>query len=171
VAVARALPATHPSGRPAPGWVKLIIIPNSQDAQPAPSFELRRDIAEYVQGRAPASLTGLFVTGPSYLPVGVTAVVTPLDLSQAGPVGVAVQQALRAFFQPLTGGPGGAGWPFGRSVYVSDVATMLESVPGVDFVEEIELLLDGITQGDVVAVPPDRIVVAGPMRVRLRARE
>jgi hypothetical protein len=171
VAVARALPATHPSGRPAPGWVKLIIIPNSQDPQPVPSFELRREVADYVQQRAPASLTGLFVTGPSYLPVGVAAIVTPLDLSQAGPVGVAVRQALQAFFQPLTGGPGGAGWPFGRSVYLSDVATMLENVPGVDFVQEIELLLDGITQGDVVPVPSDRIVVAGPMRVRLRARE
>jgi hypothetical protein len=169
--VARALPATHPSGRPAPGWVKLIIIPNSQDPQPVPSFELRRDVADYIQQRAPASLAGLFVTGPTYLAVGVAAVVTPLDLSQAGPVGVAVREALQAFFQPLTGGPSGTGWPFGRSVYLSDVATMLENLPGVDYVQEIELLLDGITQGDVVAVPPERIVVAGPMRVRLRARE
>ena len=48
---------------------------------------------------------------------------------------------------------------------------MLEATPGVDYVEELDLLLDGITQGESVSVPMDRIVVAGPMQVRLRATE
>jgi hypothetical protein len=171
VAVARALPATHPSGRPAPGWVKLIIVPWGQEPQPQPSFGLRRQVQDFVQARAPAAIAGLFVTGPTYLPVGVAAVVAPVDLGQAGPVGVAVRQALEAFFHPLTGGPGGGGWPFGRAVYLSDVAAVLETLPGVDYVQELELLLEGTPQGEQVAVPLDRIVVAGPMQVRIRARE
>jgi hypothetical protein len=171
VAVARALPATHPSGRPARGWVKVIIVPHSQEPRPQPSFGLRRQVQDFILARAPASLAGIFVTGPRYLQVGVAAVVAPLDLTQAGPVGVAVRQALEAFFHPLTGGPNGRGWPFGRSVYLSDVAAMLEELPSVDYVQEFELLLDGLPQGEQVVVPPDRIVVAGPMRVRIRARE
>jgi hypothetical protein len=169
VAVARALPATDPSGHPAPGWVKLIIVPNSQDPRPQPSFGLRQQVLQYLQQRAPAGLTGVFVTGPTYLPVGVSALVAPLDASQAGPVGVGVRQALDAFFQPLTGGPDGQGWPFGRDVFLSDVAALLVSLPGVDYVQELGLLLDGIPQGEQVAVPPDRIVAAGAMRIRLLA--
>lgn len=171
VAVARALPATHPSGRSLPGWVTIIIVPRSREPRPQPSFGLRRQVQEFLQARAPADLTGLCVTGPTYLPVGVAAVVAPLDLRQAGPVGVAVRQALEGFFHPLTGGPAGRGWPFGRDVYLSDVAALLEALPGVDYVQEIELLLDDITQGEQIKVPPDRIVVAGPMRVRIRAAE
>lgn len=171
VAVARALPATHPSGRPTPGWIKLIIVPHSQEPQPQPSLGLRRQVRDFVQARAPADLAGLVVTGPTYLPVGVAAIVAPVDLSRAGPVGVAVRQALATFFQPLTGGPAGQGWPFGRDVYLSDVATLLEGLPGVDYVQELELLLNGIPQGEQVLIPPDQIVVAGPMRIRLRARE
>jgi hypothetical protein len=169
VAVARALPATNPAGRPAPGWVTLIILPRSQEPRPQPSFELRREVHDFVLTHAPASLSGLTVSGPLYLPVGAAVVVAPLDMNQAGPVGVAVRQALEAFFHPLSGGPGGRGWPFGRDVYLSDVAVALEAIPGVDYVQELMLLLDGIPQGDVVAVPSDRIVVAGPLQIRLQA--
>jgi len=166
--VARALPATHPSGRPAPGWVTVIILPHSQDPRPEPSSELRRQVKQYLQARAAASVADIAVVGPRYLAVGAAAVVAPVDPSEAGPVGVAVREALEAFFHPLTGGPDGAGWPFGRDVYLSDVAATLERVPGVDYVHQLELLLDGITQGEVVEVPPDRIVVAGPVKIRLR---
>jgi predicted phage baseplate assembly protein len=171
VAVARALTATHPSGRPAPGWVKLIVVPNSQEARPQPSFGLRHRVREYVEARAPAGLAGVFVTGPIYLSVGVSTVVASVDVGQAGPVGVALRQALEAFFHPLTGGPSGQGWLFGRSVYLSDVAALLEALPDVDYVERLELLLDGISQGEQVAVPPDRIVAAGPMQIRIRSSE
>src|SRR5207302_2584859 len=40
VAVARAVPATNPAGRTVPGWVTMVIIPQSQDARPVPSFGL-----------------------------------------------------------------------------------------------------------------------------------
>lgn len=169
VAIARCLPMTHPSGRPHPGWVTLILVPNSRDPQPQPSFELRRGVQDYILARAPASLAGVFVTGPTYLEVGAQVVVAPLELSQAGPVGVAVRQQLETFFHPLLGGPDGRGWPFGRAVYLSDVAAVVESVPGVDYAQELDLRRNGITQGERVDVPPDRIVVAGAIRVTIRA--
>jgi Baseplate J-like protein len=171
VAIARALPATHPSGRRAPGWVTLIVVPESQEPQPRPSFELRRQVQDYILARATGDLAGLAVIGPTYLAVGAACTVSPVDMTQAGPVGVAVRAALEAFFHPVTGGPDGTGWPFGRAVHLSDVAAIVEAVPGVDFVQELELLRDGIPQGELVDVPPDRIVVAGRVQVRVRAEE
>jgi predicted phage baseplate assembly protein len=170
VKLARAIP-TNDLGRRRAGWVRLVIVPDSADPRPTPSFELRRQVQSFIEERAPAGLGGLRVVGPHYLPVGVNAVVAPLDLSQAGPVGESVGRALEGFFHPLTGGPEGEGWPFGRDVYLSDVAALIENLPGVDYVQELDLLLDNLPIGEQVEVPDDRIVVAGTMKVLIRAAE
>lgn len=173
VAAVRVLPATAANGRPAPGWVTIVIVPQSEEAQPQPSGELRRQVHDYLAARAPATLSGgrIAVIGPTYLPVGVTAVVAPRDPGQAGPVRARILQALARFLHPLTGGPDGDGWPAGRDVFLSDLAALLEGVAGVDYVKQLDLLLDGAPVGPQVAVPPDRIVVAGPLRVELEATE
>lgn len=72
---------------------------------------------------------------------------------------------------PLTGGPEGQGWPFGRDVFLSDVAAVLEAVSGVDYVQTLNLLLDNVPSGERIDVPPDRIVIAGPIRITLVERE
>jgi hypothetical protein len=150
--------------------VTLIIVPQSQEPQPQPSFELRRAVHDHLAARALASVIAdrISVIGPTYLPVGVTAAIAPRDASAAGVVARSARAALAAFLHPLTGGPMGRGWPFGRDVYLSDVAALLEGVPGVDYVSELDLVLGDAPVGERVAVPPDRIVVAGPIRVEVQ---
>jgi hypothetical protein len=63
------------------------------------------------------------------------------------------------------------GWTFGRSVYLSDVAAMLERVVGVDYISQLNLLRDGTPQPEEVVIPADRIVVAGPLRILLQGEE
>jgi baseplate J-like protein len=172
VAVARALPTTQPSGRFAPGWVTVRIIPQSSDARPMPSFELRQRVREFLAERAPAAIASrITVMPPEYLAVGVDAVVSPIDPAAAGTVRDAVTGALSRFLHPLTGGPWGDGWPFGRAVYLSDVAALLEAVPGLDFVESLALLVDGVHMGERVSVPAERLVVAGPLGITFSGGE
>ena len=170
VAAVRVLPATAPNGRPAPGWVTVIIVPQSHEPQPQPSLELRDAVHAHLLARAPATLAAerLAVIGPTYLPIGVSAAVVPHDLGEAGAVKEAVRSALARFLHPLTGGPEGRGWPFGRAVYLSDVAALLESLGGVDHMEDLNLLLNDTPRGEWIAVPPDRIVVAGALRVEMK---
>jgi hypothetical protein len=170
VAAVRVLPATAPNGRPAPGWVTVIIVPQSHEPQPQPSLELRDAVHTHLLARAPATLAAerLAVIGPTYLPIGVSAAVVPYDLGEAGAVEEVVRSALARFLHPLTGGPEGRGWPFGRAVYLSDVAALLESLEGVDHVEDLNLLLNDTPRGEWIAVPPDRIVVAGALRVEMK---
>lgn len=172
VAVARALPATDAYGLPAPGQVRVIVLPDSADPRPTPSFGLRRTVEAHLRRRSPASLAGrVFVSGPDYQPVGVVAEIMPVDQDQAGPVAASATAAVRAFLHPLTGGPQGHGWGFGRDVHSSDLARVLAETPGVDFVRTLELLADDVPVGDVVAVPPGRIVVAGEIRISLAGGE
>ncbi|MEF8701278.1 MAG: baseplate J/gp47 family protein [Candidatus Accumulibacter sp. UW20] len=49
---------------------------------------------------------------------------------------------LRRFFDPLAGGQDGTGWPFGRPVSVYELYRIIESVPGVDHVESVEMNAD-----------------------------
>jgi predicted phage baseplate assembly protein len=173
VAAVRVLPATAPNRRPAPGWVTVIIVPQSHDARPQPSLELRALVHDYLAARAPATLVAgrIAVIGPTYRPVGVAALIAPRVVGDAGLVADAARAALATFLHPLTGGPQGHGWEFGRDVFQSDVAAILESLPGVDYVAQLDLLLDDAPAGARVPIPTDQIVVAGSMRIEMRVPE
>jgi len=166
----RVLPTTAANGRPSAGSLTVIIVPQSQDAQPQPSFELRQIVHDFLTLRAPATVAALniAVIGPTYLPVGVAGILVPKDVSTAGSIAQAATAALQAFLHPLTGGPDGDGWAFGRGVFASDVAAILEAIPGVDHAEFLELQLNSTPAGDSVTVPPDRMVVAGPLFIEVR---
>jgi len=170
VAVARAIPTRNPSGITVPGWVTLIIIPQSQEPQPLPSFGLREEVRTYLEQHAPgdtAAAHQIEVIGPTYLPIDVTATLAPKDPAQTGTVEQDALSALAEFLHPLYGGPDGLGWDLGRSVYVSDIAGVLGNVDGVDYIEELSLSVNGVLQGDNVPVPPDQIVVAGQLKLTL----
>lgn len=173
-AVARAIPVRNPAGRPIPGWVTLLIIPYSEEPRPWPSFGLREQVRRFIEARAPADLAaarGIYMTGPDYLSLDIAATVAPVDPAEAGAVETRARKALGEFLHPLLGGPEGRGWELGRDVFLSDMAAVLERVPGVDYVEELALLLGGALQGERVSVAPDRTVVAGDIRLKLEAAE
>jgi hypothetical protein len=173
VAAVRVLPATAPNGRPAPGWVTVIIVPQSQEARPQPSLELREQVREYLNARTPGTLepAHVAVIGPTYRPVGVAALITPRVRGEAGLVTDRLKATLLRFLHPLSGGPESRGWDFGRDVFLSDVAAILEATPGVDYVRQLDLLLDGTPVGTRVDVPIDQIVVAGQLRIEMEAGE
>jgi hypothetical protein len=169
VAVARAVAARDAGGRPAPGWVTLVITPHSTEPRPYPTFGLREHVRRFVAARAAGDLPAdrIVVTGPDYQPVDVSATLVPTEPSEAGAVERAVHDALLTFLQPLRGGPAGRGWRPGQSVYASDLAAVIEHVPGVDYTAELALLRDGVAIGERLDLSPDRIPVAGGLRLRL----
>lgn len=170
VAYARALPTRTASGRSLPGWVTVIVIPHGMEAQPFPSVGLREQVEAFLAARAPAELASdrrVAVVGPDYLPVDVSATIAPRLIAEAGVVERAARAALQQFLHPLYGGPQGQGWELGRHVYLSDVAAVLERVPGLDYADDIALLSQGVPQGTELVVAADRIVVAGTLRLKV----
>jgi predicted phage baseplate assembly protein len=47
--------------------------------------------------------------------------------------------ALYRYYNPLAGGPDATGWPFGRPVVVGEAFALLQRIPGVDFVDDVQL--------------------------------
>ena len=170
VALARAVAGRDAGGLAAPGWVTLVVIPQSAEPRPYPSFGLREQVRTYVSARAACDLVAaeqIFVTGPDYQPVDVAATVVPLDPSQAGAVERAVHDAVATFLHPLRGGPGGQGWQPGAEIFVSDLAAVVEHVDGVDYGQELALLRNGVAAGESLRLGADRVPVAGAIRLRL----
>jgi predicted phage baseplate assembly protein len=48
-------------------------------------------------------------------------------------------EALYRYFHPLSGGPEGSGWPFGRPVQVGEVYSVLQGLRGTEIVEDVRL--------------------------------
>jgi uncharacterized phage protein gp47/JayE len=170
VRIARAIAGLSETGRTLPGWVTVMIIPFGKEAQPYPSFGLREEVRRYIEARACADIAALHrvqVTGPAYLPIGVTATVVPLDPSQAGAVEESVRATIERFLHPLFGGPNGAGWDLGRDVFISDIAAQLERTLGVDYIEDLALVMNGVPQGESVLVADNEVVCAGVIQLRL----
>lgn len=170
-AIVRAIPGRNPAGVHLPGWVTLLVVPYSQEPRPYPSFGMREQIRKSLEQRAPADLAGLHriqVTGPKYRPVDVAATIVAVDPSQSGIVEKNARARLEHFLHPLFGGPAGEGWDLGRDVFLSDIAAELERTEGLDFVEELALLSNGVPQGESLAVAEDEIVCAGSLTFKLK---
>ncbi|HEY6352720.1 MAG TPA: putative baseplate assembly protein [Candidatus Angelobacter sp.] len=149
VARALALPLFHPDfpNGPIPGVVTVVVVPNSPVLNPTPNQTTLQAVCQYLD--AHRLLTAeLFVVGPVYRVIQVQVQIVVATGSDLATVKNAVQAALTTFFDPLKGGTGGTGWPFGVTIHYSDVYRVILGVSGVQLIQDNQLLmfLDGQMQ-------------------------
>jgi hypothetical protein len=136
----RNLAAADPEvrGEPAPGHVSLVVMPVAGPGvtHPEPTGRLLEVLADFLEPRRMLT-TRLHVVAPSYVEVGVSANLAVHEDAEPRAALAAARQALDAFLDPLTGGPDGRGWPFGRDVYVSEVYAVLDQVPLLNYIEDV----------------------------------
>jgi hypothetical protein len=84
--------------------------------------------------------TQLCVVGPRYLSVEVRVGLASAPDQVEAALKRRVVEVVRQRLDPLQGGADGAGWPFGRSLYVSELYELLEGIPGLDHVASVEVL-------------------------------
>ena len=83
--------------------------------------------------------TRLLVSEPAYHWVAVVVRLRSAPGVNQAALSAAVRRRLYCYLNPLTGGLDGKGWPFGRSLYASDVYQCLQGTPDVLFVRGLEL--------------------------------
>jgi hypothetical protein len=133
-----------------------------------PSSGLLRAVSNHLC-RLRLAGTRVEVTGPTYTEVAVRAkvqanrVVSGTDLSRR------IRLALDDFFDPLHGGPDGHGWPFGRDVYRLEVMQVLDEVPGVEHVAELDLRTADGAQCGTVCLGPNGLIAAGRHEIEVVA--
>jgi hypothetical protein len=114
--------------------------------------------------------TRIEVAPPTYVVITVTASVQAFVGANSTAVQNGILVALAIFLSPLTGGPAGLGWPFGRSVYRAEILQLLADVPGVDHVNSMTMTAGSGTPqcGDIVLCPTF-LVASGPHQIQVVA--
>jgi hypothetical protein len=77
-------------------------------------------------------------------------------------VNEAALDALYRYLSPLTGGSDGTGWPWGRPVQPGEVFGVLQSVPGVELVEDVRLYGADPTTGTRAGQESKRLDMQSP---------
>jgi len=168
VARTRCLPITGPDGRAQRGWVTVIILPHSREAQPQPTSGLLHQVRNYLVERLPATAARhLRLSGPAYIAVSVAAEVVPVLPTEAARVEARLRERLNNFLHPLYGGNESKGWAFGQALYLSDIARVIETTPGVDYARQVELRVGDQKFAAEVPVPRDALLAAGDHELKL----
>jgi predicted phage baseplate assembly protein len=168
VARALALPLHHPDfpTGSVPGVVTVVVVPNSPAPNPTPNQTTLQAVCQYLD--AHRLLTSeLFVVGPVYRVIQVQVQLAVAAGSDLATVQNAVQAALTNFFSPLNGGIDGTGWPFGGTIYYSDVYRVILDNAGIARIQDNQLLffIDGQMQTFCrdVAINPGELLSNDPL--------
>ena len=139
---AKALPLYHPSypDVPIPGVVTVIVVPESDQPNPiAGAATLAIVCAELNQHRLLTS--EVYTVAATYRLVQVEALIVVAPNADLSVVKKSVETALTTFFHPLNGGPDGQGWPFGGTIFYSDVYRRVLDVDGVLRVQDSQMVI------------------------------
>jgi predicted phage baseplate assembly protein len=153
-----------------PATVTVVVVPYSLSRQPTPSAGFLRTVCRHLD-RHRLITTQLHLMGPDYVRVQVQTEVGLRPGFQPSDSRDRIARALNAFLHPLEGGPDGTGWPFGRTVYKSEIYQQIEQVDGVDCVHSLRLSGTGAgiqpsAEGNI-AIPPYSLVFAGEHRIEI----
>ncbi len=132
-----------------PGLVHVYIVPALPEGDHRVSPEMLA-LSPHVQEAVHAFLderrlltTMLHLSAPDYLLVSIELTVKALPGSAPQAVKQQVEGALYRYLHPLSGGPHGQGWPFGRELFLPEVYALVQRVAEVDYIEEIKLYRQG----------------------------
>ncbi|NIM13504.1 MAG: putative baseplate assembly protein [Candidatus Aminicenantes bacterium] len=182
IARVKCLPNVNNQRRFEPGWVTVIIIPQSQEPKPRLSLQLKRQVENYLEARAVnvlAEENHILVTDPIYVELSVFAHLAAVSTDAIPLVENASYSRLKEFLNPLSGGNEQKGWEFGKVPCFSDFYALLEKIEGVDHVKDLSIKLK-ITEQDTLSeyvltpenpedfyMPPDALVCSGEHKVKV----
>ncbi len=128
------------------GAVRVLVVPAAADDdagalafdQLVPSEETLARLVAYLDERRMIGARVL-VEPPLYQGVTVVAKIRARPRTSAARLQEEARRALYAYLHPISGGPEGRGWPFGRPLHVGEVYSVLQRLDGTEFVEDARL--------------------------------
>lgn len=138
-----------------PSYDKVTILMIPADKQTAGMAELAGVIRNYLE---PRRLLGTVITfiNPEYaaLNLKIRLICKNHTVINHAAVSNAVKAAVETYLNPVTGGPDGTGWPYGRNLMVYELFRIVEGIPGVDHVAAVYMQNIGEEQWNYFTVIP-----------------
>ncbi len=121
------------------GHISLVVVPenNYQVEKEVNKYE---NLVDFLEQRKLLT-TRLHIVEPEYVFISIEAVLILKDGAKAEDLIQKANTEIKLFFHPLDSGKywQGKGWPFGRSIYLSEIYKLLDDLEGVDYVESIKI--------------------------------
>ena len=180
-------PGTSDGALP-PGMIELLVVPAAVDALKAGDLsklalelELRDQVRAHLDQYRLLTTT-LRVREPNYLGIKVHTEIVASEYSQPEVVRARVAESLRKLISPLAmeqdnqhqdeiPGPDWQGWPFGRDLYVSEIYSLIQQVPGVKHVLDVRLSYRPVVPGKELPPQQEEGQEREPAEVALTAVE
>lgn len=137
IAKATAIPLAHPDHPidvKVPGAITVVIVPDNDKRPPQPTSDEIRAVARHLE---PYRLltTELYVDGPKYVSVHVTARVESQPYASPDLVSRAIKTAINDYLNPLN-------WEFGQEFYPTSLFGVIQNVQDVAAVPILEILVN-----------------------------
>lgn len=156
-----------------PGMVELLVVPAAYEAVQAGDLSklaLSKSLVETVEhflDRYRLLATTVHVREPKYVGVKVRAQIVPQPHARPEEAVGSVVEVLKQFLAPLCSIPpdsvpadilpeGWQGWPMGKNLYVAQIFSLIQQVPGVQHVLDVQLLYRQVIPSQEGA-PPDQL--------------
>ena len=170
VARAHAVPGFHPAfaGTPIPGVVCVFVIPLQRGTgAPTPDDATLRAVSTYLSGTLAPAGVEVVAAAPVYQAVTVQVNVVIDPAVSRGQTVQSVVAELNRYFDPVTGGDDGLGWPFGGALSNVAFVQRLLAIPGVTAVPALRFAVDGIRYAPCadVAIAANSLVWPGQHQV------
>lgn len=124
------------------GKIYIIIVPDRDEETPLPESGMIDTVEKYLKERALVTIRSndrIEVTGPRYEKIDVYLTATLKPFVESVNARERITEELRTFLHPLKGGQHGEGWDFGDGIFISEVAAVVESLEGIDYITDIKL--------------------------------
>jgi predicted phage baseplate assembly protein len=141
------------SGRVEPGTVLVMVVPEVEpelrELRPEhlnlPAF-MRNAIMDYLDERRLITTQVELIT-PKYQWVTVQAKIKTFNSYANDRIKREAERRIYSMIRPVNGGPDptmryekpGEGWPFGRTLYISEIFPILQTIDGVEYIEKVQL--------------------------------
>jgi predicted phage baseplate assembly protein len=128
-----------------PGVVRLLLVPKFEYLDgPIPREQLvlpsrvMTEVKEYLDERRMLAMR-VEVATPEYQPIAIECHVKSKPGFENEIVSESVKIRLYRFINPVFGGLKGQGWPFGRSLFQSEIFSVIQNTPEVEYIEEVKI--------------------------------
>jgi predicted phage baseplate assembly protein len=128
-----------------PGTVRVLVVPDATDEggrlrfeDLVPADETLDRIATFLDERRCLGAR-VVVEPPVYQGITVVARIRARRRASTDRLRKEAAEALYRYFHPITGGPDGDGWPFGRPINVGEVYAVMQQLAGTELVEDARL--------------------------------
>jgi predicted phage baseplate assembly protein len=163
------------------GSVRILVVPSAAEdrgrirfEQLIPGEETLRTIASRLESSRLVG-TRVLVEPPLYQGVTIVARLRSRPRASVSRVEAAALDALFNLLNPVSGGPDGHGWPFGRPVQAGEIFSILQGVPDVELVQDVRIFGADPTTGargqatQRLDVAPNSLVFSYEHQVRVES--